>query len=78
MAKAYCPDCDTAITLDNPEFGAVFTCPECEAELEVISTHPLDVYFHFDEEWDEDWGREQDEDLDWDDDDDDDDESAYD
>ena len=44
----------------NAEVGILITCPECNAELEVISTNPLDVYFRFDEEWDEDWSEEQD------------------
>ena len=62
MAKTYCPECDTVITLENPELGALFKCPECEVELEVISSHPLDVYFHFDEEWDDEWDKDWDSD----------------
>jgi lysine biosynthesis protein LysW len=60
MAKTYCPECDAVITMDDPELGALFKCPECDAELEVVSTHPFDVYFHFDEEWDDDWSTDED------------------
>jgi lysine biosynthesis protein LysW len=60
MAKTYCPECDAVITIDDPELGALFKCPECEAELEVISSHPLDVYFHFEEEWGDDWDKDED------------------
>jgi lysine biosynthesis protein LysW len=77
MAKTYCPECDTVITVNDPELGALFKCPECGVELEVISSHPLDVYFHFDEEWDDDW-NDDDKDWDSDDDEDEDDEFEYD
>lgn len=63
MAKTYCPECDSVITMVDPQYGALFECPDCRVELEVISTDPFDVYFHFDEEWDKDWG----DDADWDD-----------
>jgi lysine biosynthesis protein LysW len=55
MAKTYCPECDAVITLEDPELGAIFECPECEVALEVISAYPLDVYFHFGEEWEDEW-----------------------
>jgi hypothetical protein len=50
------------ITIEDPELGAVFECPECDAELEVISTYPLDVYFHFGEGWDDEWNASWDDD----------------
>lgn len=64
MAKTYCPECDTVITMGDPELGALFKCPECDAELEVVSTDPFDVYFYFEEEWDDDWNKDEDWDSD--------------
>jgi lysine biosynthesis protein LysW len=42
---ARCPDCAAAIDLDEDEVepGEIMSCPECEVELEVISTHPLQL-----------------------------------
>lgn len=57
MARTYCPECDAVISVANPEIGARIRCPECNVELEVISDHPFDVYFPFDEDWDEDQGQ---------------------
>lgn len=61
MARTYCPECDAVISVAGPEIGARIRCPECNVELEVISVQPFDVYFPFDEDWDEDQGQ------DWDD-----------
>ncbi|HXN64812.1 MAG TPA: hypothetical protein VN862_05720 [Candidatus Acidoferrales bacterium] len=38
-----CPECGTEIDADEEEVeeGEILTCPECEAELEVIQTHPV-------------------------------------
>ncbi len=44
---AVCPECEAPLDIkaDEIEEGRVFDCPECGAELEVVSTHPtvLDV-----------------------------------
>lgn len=64
MPKTYCPDCDAAISIANPSAGDRLNCPDCNVELEVISTDPLDVYFPFDEDWDEDEDDDDDEDED--------------
>lgn len=64
MAKAYCPECDAVIGLQNPKVGYLFKCPECDVELEVISIDPFDVYFPYDESWD----QEEDREKSWDDD----------
>jgi len=62
----YCLDCDHPIKLASQiKVGQVITCPNCEAELEVINREPLEVDFYYegwedDQEWD-------DEDEDWDD-----------
>ena len=56
MARAHCPECDAVIAINNPQLGAMVTCPCCNVKLEVYDTDPLDVYFPFDEIWDdEDW-----------------------
>ena len=55
MSSAYCPDCDEKITLNpKPRVGRRFTCPHCDAELEVISTDPLELDWAYDWDWDED------------------------
>jgi lysine biosynthesis protein LysW len=57
MASTYCPECDVLITIKTPKIGAKFECPECEEELEIVATDPLDVQFAYDDDWDDDdWG----------------------
>jgi alpha-aminoadipate carrier protein LysW len=38
-----CPDCGTAMDLDEDEVeeGEILSCPECEVELEVVQKHPV-------------------------------------
>lgn len=55
MAKAICPGCRHPVYLSRYiKEGEFVYCPRCEAELEVISLHPLvvdwadDVYEYFD------------------------------
>jgi len=52
MPKTYCPNCDADISVDNPREGAMIRCPECDVELEIISTSPFEVDFplNFEEE----------------------------
>lgn len=42
MAK--CPECGALIDLDEDEIeeGEVLTCPDCDVELEVVHTHPVE------------------------------------
>jgi lysine biosynthesis protein LysW len=61
MPKTYCPDCGELITINSPKEGAMITCRDCGAKLEIISEDPLEVDFPLDDDWD---------DGDWDDDDD--------
>jgi lysine biosynthesis protein LysW len=62
MARTYCPECDAVIAISDPQLGASLICPGCNVELEVYGTDPLDVYFPFDEIWDdEDWDTDLDE-----------------
>jgi lysine biosynthesis protein LysW len=62
MAGAHCPECDAVIAISDPRLGAMITCPCCNVKLEVYDTDPLDVYFPFDEIWDDkDWDADRDE-----------------
>jgi len=40
-----CPDCDAMIDIeeDQLEEGQTIECPECGAELEVVSTEPVEL-----------------------------------
>ena len=40
-----CPECDAAIDIEEEEVeeGQLVDCPECGAELEVVSTNPVQV-----------------------------------
>ena len=53
-----CPACEAAIDLEEEEIeeGQTVDCPECGAELEVVSTNPLELNAVLDEEEEEqDW-----------------------
>jgi alpha-aminoadipate carrier protein LysW len=56
-----CPDCGERIVLKLPvERGQLVTCDNCEAELEVIETNPVEL------DWvSEDWDDDDDDDDDW-------------
>jgi len=64
MPRTYCPECDAVINVDQPREGAVLECPQCNEELEIISTDPFDVDYPLDDEdhWEDKW-----EDEDWED-----------
>jgi alpha-aminoadipate carrier protein LysW len=51
-----CPECDAAIDIDEEEVeeGQLVDCPECGAELEVVSTNPVQVELVKDDEDDDD------------------------
>lgn len=42
---AVCPECDAAIDIEDDEVeeGQTMDCPECGAELEVVSTNPVEL-----------------------------------
>lgn len=70
MPSAICPECDHDISLTAPKEGMKVVCPRCEAELEVVSLHPLELDWVYEEDIDDmdeddDWGLD-DEDDDWD------------
>jgi lysine biosynthesis protein LysW len=60
MTRAYCPDCDGRIALNPARMGQKITCPHCDADLEVISTDPLELDWVYDWEWDEDEDEDED------------------
>lgn len=54
--SAPCPECEAAVTLTRqPLAGEVCRCPECSAELEVVSVTPLRLELA--PEVQEDWGE---------------------
>jgi lysine biosynthesis protein LysW len=54
MSNAYCPDCDGRIQFKpNYRVGQIITCPECENELEVISTDPPELDWAYDWSWED-------------------------
>ena len=40
-----CPECAAVIDVDEDEVeeGEILNCPECEVELEVVQTHPVQL-----------------------------------
>jgi alpha-aminoadipate/glutamate carrier protein LysW len=50
-----CPECEAAITLSNVLRGDLVPCPDCGAELEVISLEP--VVLELAPVTEEDWGE---------------------
>ena len=69
MVTVSCLDCRNPIDLNyRPIDGQIVTCPHCNADLEVINTHPLELDFYFDDsEADEEWEphAEADENVPW-------------
>jgi lysine biosynthesis protein LysW len=53
MAKTYCPECDTVISVDDPREGTTITCRECGQKLEIISADPFEVDYPWEEEEEE-------------------------
>ena len=48
----HCPKCAVEVDLDEDEVeeGEILSCPECEAELEVVQIHPVRVNVISDED----------------------------
>ncbi len=53
--KANCPECEAEIAMDKPLRGEIVVCPDCGAELEVVSENPL--AFELAPQEEEDWGE---------------------
>lgn len=69
MASAQCPECGNSVNLGGrPWEGQRLVCSNCDAELEVVNTDPLELDLADDseEEWEE-WEDEEEE-ADWNDD----------
>jgi alpha-aminoadipate carrier protein LysW len=59
---ATCPDCGEKVTLRGEiRLGQEVICPNCDAELEVVETDPVELDWAYDDEYDED----EDEDENW-------------
>ena len=66
MSFAECISCGSEIKFARqPKMGLTVTCPECDAELEVVWLDPIELDWPFDDE-----EFEEDEEYDYDDDDD--------
>ena len=50
-----CPECEAEIILEEPMLGEIVPCPDCGAELEVISLDPVAIDLA--PEVEEDWGE---------------------
>jgi len=52
----HCPKCGVEIDLDEDEVeeGEIVTCVECDAELEIVQTHPVHLNIISDEDDEED------------------------
>jgi lysine biosynthesis protein LysW len=58
-----CPGCGGLIQLTDPTPGDRIDCPDCGEKLEVISLHPIDLDYAFeDEDWQDFEDEEEDED----------------
>lgn len=56
VIQATCPECDAVVQFDRePLAGQVCRCPDCGAELEVVSLDPLTLELA--PEVEEDWGE---------------------
>ncbi len=53
--SATCPECEAEISLSNVLRGEIVPCPDCGADLEVVSTDPIVLELAPMEQ--EDWGE---------------------
>ena len=53
--NANCPECEAVVELDDVVQGEIVVCPDCGADLEVVSLDPLALDLAPMEE--EDWGE---------------------
>jgi alpha-aminoadipate carrier protein LysW len=53
---ANCPECGTLLDIESDEVeeGETLSCPECQVELEVVGTNPLELDVIEEEEEEED------------------------
>lgn len=62
----HCPKCGVEVDVDEDgvEEGEILTCPECEAELEVVQIHPVQVNIISDEDEEDEESEDADDDED--------------
>jgi alpha-aminoadipate/glutamate carrier protein LysW len=53
--NATCPECEGPLALNDPMAGEIVPCPQCGADLEVVSLSPLELALA--PEVQEDWGE---------------------
>ena len=53
--QTLCPECEGSLTLKDPMEGEIVPCPQCGADLEVVSLSPLTLELA--PEVQEDWGE---------------------
>lgn len=55
VVKADCPDCGEKVTLQGRiEIGRRVTCPNCQADLEVVETVPVELDWYYEEQAEDD------------------------
>jgi lysine biosynthesis protein LysW len=63
--KAICPDCGQTITVSGQIMvGWLVDCPNCDAELEIVETVPLELDFFYGDDESDDYEDDEDEDND--------------
>jgi alpha-aminoadipate carrier protein LysW len=53
--QTLCPECEGSLTLQDAMVGEIVPCPQCGADLEVVSLSPLTLELA--PEVQEDWGE---------------------
>jgi hypothetical protein len=53
MGMAYCPECDTIVTVLSPREGDLVTCHICGTRTMVINTDPFELDYVCQDEWDD-------------------------
>ena len=52
---AHCPECEANVPVSGLMVGEIVFCPDCNAELEILSVEPPEVDLA--QEIEEDWGE---------------------
>ena len=61
VTKATCPDCGEDFSFAGQvSLGRLLTCPNCDAELEIIETDPVELDWAYDDDYDDDDNDEDD------------------
>jgi len=46
---AYCPECDSKISIKSPKLGKIIACRACDTKLEVVDLNPLELDWAFED-----------------------------